>query len=448
MAAALNGATRIRTNPVGAMMTPDQGESMRLHGYFDGIRGRTVDGWIYDAASPDGVLTVEIFDGARRLGTTTASLFRSDLDAFGIGDGGHGFRFDLPDDLFDGRAHEISVRLPNSQLTVPGSPRRLHTATLEMTGSLAGPGAAAPTGSNGGGLVDQSVVKLLNAISDALTAQAHILRELLDRSAPVSAPPVVEAPAPVIVEPAPLPPNPFLAAIHGCPPHQHDIILFGIIDWHFRIQRPQHFAAGLAALGYRVVYVGVGFDDLHAQPQRFSVVGAPADRVWEIRLACRAPAPAVYSGFDDPAQMADLGAAARAMVDGLGLRSPVCVLQLPSWYPIANAVPGASIVFDCLDHLAGFTGVAPRVIELEHELIREADQVVVSSSFLAEAVAAEREPEIVRNAVDVAYFSRAPEVVHRLADGPVIGYYGAMADWFDLESSSIAPGATRSGGSF
>ena len=38
------------------------------------------------------------------------------------------------------------------------------------------------------------------------------------------------------------------------------MIWLGVIDWHWRIQRPQHLAANLADTGARVFYVSLAFE--------------------------------------------------------------------------------------------------------------------------------------------------------------------------------------------
>ncbi|MFH1299460.1 MAG: hypothetical protein ABIK07_00265, partial [Planctomycetota bacterium] len=45
-----------------------------------------------------------------------------------------------------------------------------------------------------------------------------------------------------------------LAKILSCKREGYDVLVFPVIDWHFRIQRPQHIAAGLAQNGHRVFY--------------------------------------------------------------------------------------------------------------------------------------------------------------------------------------------------
>ena len=92
-----------------------------------------------------------------------------------------------------------------------------------------------------------------------------------------------------------------------------------------------------------------------------------------------------------------------------------------------------TLLFDCLDHLAGFSGVAPRVVELEHTLIKQADGVIVTSDFLGEIVGRQRSFDTIRNGADIKYFSRGGPLPSIEAVGhPVIGYYGAIAEWSGL----------------
>jgi GT2 family glycosyltransferase/glycosyltransferase involved in cell wall biosynthesis len=476
MGAKANGSTvqlderlsRLRFSPINA--------SFRLYGYFDGVHGRSADGWIFDAASPSSTLTVEIYDGTRRLGTAPAGLFRSDLDAVGISGGDHAFRFELPAEIFDGGEHDIWVRVANSGLAIPGSPRRLATRKLNGAEPARVPVPVAPiialtpvvpvtpiiavtpvvsvmpatpavsVTPVGPSDRDDAILHSLHAITEALIAQTRALHALMGQAVAqqsaqqidaeplppqvAMSPSQVDTPALEVARP---PLHPLVAEILARPAGSHDYIVFAIIDWGFRVQRPQHLATRLAGLGNRVFYVSITFNELTAGGPRFAVTGRPADGVFEITLSCRAPAPIVYSGFDDPDQLAELAEATRGVVGALKLQSPVCILQLPSWYPVAAGIPGATLIFDCLDHLAGFSGVAPRVVELEQVLIEAADSVVVTSDFLAETVGRQRPVDAIRNAADVRYFSQRPAAVYQPAGRPVIGYYGAIAEWFDID---------------
>jgi len=75
-----------------------------------------------------------------------------------------------------------------------------------------------------------------------------------------------------------------------------DILFFSIIDWDFRIQRPQHLARSLAEAHHRVFYISVHFGD-YAGAGRFRIVQQPEPRVFEVQLLVSAKINRIYGGF-------------------------------------------------------------------------------------------------------------------------------------------------------
>ena len=401
-----------------------------VEGSLDAINGRVVEGWAYDPANPERAVLVEFFDRERRIGEVMAGQFREDLLQAGIGDGCHAFRFLLPLELFDGKEHAIIGCIAENGFVLHHSPHMLRTEQLPVQQQFPATreivNAAPP-------LTDMqfTMLRSLHAIADALAVQSRALEALLGQFHQPAPPP----PPP----PPPRPPTedelfgPLLAAIRGAPHGMHDIVFFSIIDWDFRIQRPQHLATRLAALGNRVFYLSVKIEEPDAAKPPFVIRAQPAEGVFEIALTCRAPQPNIYMGIEDSRQLEDITASLAEMVRRLGIQSPVGIVQFPAWYPVAISVPGMMVVHDCLDHVAGFNNVSPRIVALENELIEQADLVVVTSEYLAAMVGKRRSPEMVRNGAEAEYFSRAPETVFAPKSRPVIGYYGAIADWFDTD---------------
>jgi hypothetical protein len=100
----------------------DPASAMRIEGQVDGmIEGRLL-GWAWDVSHPATVLRLDLFDGAKKLASTSADQVREDLRAAGKRDGACGFAFDLPASLLDGRPHSLSVRVEGSTLAIPGGP--------------------------------------------------------------------------------------------------------------------------------------------------------------------------------------------------------------------------------------------------------------------------------------------------------------------------------------
>ncbi|HET7882358.1 MAG TPA: hypothetical protein VFL55_15835, partial [Acetobacteraceae bacterium] len=302
-----------------------------LYGYFDGVHGRYVEGWAFDAASPLSRLMLEVLDDAVVLGTTQARLFRADLEALGILDGSHAFRFELPDSIFDGKPHQISIRVANSHLSVPGGPRLLHTQSLVPY--------CKPTSSEAAGscqtLASESAILLtLQCLADTLTAQTELLRVLLtERSKALPVVGCAESRTPQSLLSSP-DTAAHLASALARRAGKHDYIVFSIIDWSFRTQRPQHLAAQLAARDNRVFYLSTRFLEMGSSGARFSIVAEPVEGVFEVALHCRSPHPVIYNGICDHAQLLDLIKALQSLVSMLRLQRIVGLLHLPSWYPL------------------------------------------------------------------------------------------------------------------
>src|SRR5207247_2142660 len=109
------------------------------------------------------------------------------------------------------------------------------------------------------------------------------------------------------------------------------------------------------------------------------------------------------------------------------------IVQLPFWWVLAKQAATSfawPVIYDCMDHHAGFSTNHPLMVEQERELLTRADLVIASSTPLeVEARKHNRRVLLVRNACDYNHFAKIPRKPKGLR--PVIGYYGAIADWFD-----------------
>jgi len=94
--------------------------AMSIRGRVEQVRYGIVVGWAIDDARPDQALLMEILVDGTVVATTEARLFRRDLKAKGIGEGCHGFWCRLPDAVFDGRDHMLTVRPMGGEVLRPG----------------------------------------------------------------------------------------------------------------------------------------------------------------------------------------------------------------------------------------------------------------------------------------------------------------------------------------
>jgi GT2 family glycosyltransferase/glycosyltransferase involved in cell wall biosynthesis len=212
-----------------------------------------------------------------------------------------------------------------------------------------------------------------------------------------------------------------------------DVFVWAVIDWHFRTQRPQHLARALAGRGHRVFYISNNFVD-SAQPGFRADPLDASGRLFQVHLNL-AGAPPIYFGLPDAAQADAIRASLAELLRWSGTHATTSLVHHPYWSPFARMVPNARVVYDCMDHHAGFENNASAVIRAEHDLLADADLVVVTSSWLEQEVAPRaRATALVRNAGDASFFAEVPADVFRDPDGrQVIGYFGAIAEWFDVE---------------
>jgi glycosyltransferase involved in cell wall biosynthesis len=166
-----------------------------------------------------------------------------------------------------------------------------------------------------------------------------------------------------------------------------DVVCLPIIEWDFRFQRPQQLMVQFGKHGRRVAYVSL----------RATKTTEKAPNVFEVPLHAIP-------------------------------RAELVIVQHPKWTSLARRL-GGRVVYDCMDLISGFS-TEPQD-ERERTLFAAADLVVVTSLALErEARKVAQRVVVVRNGCDYEHFAKTAR-----AGGPrkVIGYYGAISDWFDVD---------------
>ena len=210
-------------------------------------------------------------------------------------------------------------------------------------------------------------------------------------------------------------------------------VFFGVIDWHFRHQRPQQLALSVARSGNKVFYISVNFVD-SAQAGFALERLDPALALYQVCFNVQGPL-SIYAQLPTEAQFRQLQGGLRQLWESSHTTWAVHVLQHPFWYRLASFVPAARVVYDCMDYHAGFSNTAKAHDAVEQKMLAGSDLTIVTSDFLADyARKASRHVEIIRNAAEFDHFHAAFQPSReRVARRPVIGYYGAIAEWFDAE---------------
>lgn len=212
-----------------------------------------------------------------------------------------------------------------------------------------------------------------------------------------------------------------------------DYMVFGVIDWHFRMQRPQHLARAFSELGRRVFYISSNI--IHSDKPGFHV--EPLDssgRLFQINVFAKG-APSIYSERLSEESISQLKISVGEVMGWADCKQVISMVDHPSWFDVARVIPNNRLIFDCMDHHEGFGSSSANLLRLEERLINEADKVISTSAWLDEKIRERaKESKLIRNAADYEHFSTAPEEVYKDSLGrKIIGYYGAIASWFDIE---------------
>ncbi len=220
-------------------------------------------------------------------------------------------------------------------------------------------------------------------------------------------------------------------------PARADVICFSIVDWHFRYQRPHQIVSQFAEHGHRVFYIRLdGILPAHVEP-RFSITKLK-ENVYQITLAAHRQ---TWINQEDirGANADQLLASLDELRETFHINEAIGYVMTPSWTTMAMAAKarwGWRIIYDCMDEWTGFPGMGRAIPRAEQRLVRECDLLLVTAQRLYDKWLGLNRPMVLaRNGVDYNFYLERCQPNSLLAglEHPIVGYYGAIADWFDLE---------------
>ncbi|WP_379134699.1 glycosyltransferase [Paenibacillus sp. sgz500958] len=222
-----------------------------------------------------------------------------------------------------------------------------------------------------------------------------------------------------------------------------DLFCFPIIDWDYRWQRPQQISRQFAQNGFRVFYFYIDslpieiqnatFEDIQSQIQ----IDEVEKNVWRVKLCSYSVLNVYRNTINHLLDLQYLKWSLEALKQGFGITHTVSIVDLPFWSTLVFELKDNKIIYDCMDEHSGFSNTSSELLALEPVLMDKADVIVTSSNHLYNK-AKQLNPSVylVPNAGDFDHFSGRAK--NRPADisqvsGPIIGYIGAIADWFDMQ---------------
>jgi len=225
-------------------------------------------------------------------------------------------------------------------------------------------------------------------------------------------------------------------------PVNYDVIRFPVIEWDFRWQRPQQISVQFADHGHRVFYLSIDTIGIEKRNAVYSDIAENIQirelrpNVWWVKLCSNKPLNA-YRNTMDELDIQYLEYSIEALKRRFSINYTVSILDLPFWAPLVIRLSKNVMIYDCMDDHSGFSTNAPEMLQQEQLAFNHSNLVVTTSQRLDDKIKAQNVNSLlIRNAGQFEHFSQKPE---RLAEeisrikGPIIGYYGAISEWFDID---------------
>lgn len=226
--------------------------------------------------------------------------------------------------------------------------------------------------------------------------------------------------------------------IHDAParPVVKEIVVFGLIPWSFRYQRPQQICSRLAEYGYRVFYV-------NNMCQR----GGRVEKI----------TPRIYAFYPDGEgivyrQLATEEGRGRVVhsinqiLEKMHFSHPILWVDAPYWEKAVQCFDRQFVVYNCMDSYADFADIrefCPQIQQMEENVCHAAELILTSSKHLQQRLSRYGKlAHLIPNGVDRKHFNLERDLPTpadlRNIPGPIIGYYGAIAEWFDFDLITYA----------
>lgn len=209
---------------------------------------------------------------------------------------------------------------------------------------------------------------------------------------------------------------------------KYDVIIFGIIDYAFRFQRPQQIASRFAKDGHRTFYINANFNK--------NYINKISENLYEIGFSNK-----YFKSIYDTDWLDDLRQLKYnldELITGFKIKDGVVIVDYPNWIRAAVYLReryGFKIITDNMDDFTGFLNPAKELIAANSEKLLEISDGVISSSEYLGTIAekyTKGKHTVIRNGTEFLHFNQALNFGETKRQ-PVIGYYGAISHWFDFE---------------
>lgn len=225
-------------------------------------------------------------------------------------------------------------------------------------------------------------------------------------------------------------------------PKKIDFFRFPVIEWDFRWQRPQQISVQFEKNGHRVFYFSIETFGLQKNNPSFEeiakniVIKELQPNIYWVKLCSKS----FLNAYRDTIAEDDLkiiNQSLEYLKKKFNIGATYSILDLPFWADVSLKLNNNLTIYDCMDDHEGFSTNSVEMLSKEEKLIHSANMVLTSSQRLYDKTLPKNPRTIlVRNAGEYNHFSKSPTNFANEVKGlksPIIGYYGAISEWFDIE---------------
>lgn len=208
------------------------------------------------------------------------------------------------------------------------------------------------------------------------------------------------------------------------------LYVFPVIDWLFRIQRPQQIAKGFLNSGYKIVYFKTIFLVVNEPGYAYEVI---EDKIINVTLFLNEQKN-IYKDKLDNVNIEFLLRGISKLERDFSINKRISIIDHPFWFPLSKKLSGNFSIYDCMDYHPGFGDESAYLVELEEIAMTQSDLLVLTSNDLYERFSTKNKNSIlVRNGCEFEFFNKKPENIYKSKYEKIVGYYGAISSWFDTE---------------
>ena len=235
-----------------------------------------------------------------------------------------------------------------------------------------------------------------------------------------------------------------------------DLLFVSMVRWDTIWQRPQHIASGLSKY-FRILYI---------DPVAYSILGALRNHLFENRsrnfkpilrkinsnLLVYTPPPMIpfsedYWWINEIIHRFLKNTLSKFNLLN-NLKDPILYINSPFQLPVLKWFPHSLVCYDCMDQYDAFHKINGRrskiIIQKEKELLSQIQVAFATSENLLRHISTQnKNVYLVQNGVSdlfIDYSSRSHSTTPSdfpNGNGPVIGYIGAISNWFDINAIRI-----------